>query len=375
MGVRGDRPMKLVVFGLTISSSWGNGHATLWRGLVRALAARGWSVTFFERDVGWYREHRDLTDLEGGALALYAAWEEALPRARAALAEADVAMVTSYCPDGAAAAALVREAGRPLKVFYDMDTPVTMARLARGEPVEYIGESGLAGFDLALSFTGGAALTALSERLGAPLALPLYGHVDASVHRPAPDAGARFDLSYLGTYAADRQAALEELLVLPARMRPDRSFVIAGAQYPDTFPWCDNIFFKRHLEPARHAAFYASSRLTLNVTRDAMARMGHCPSGRLFAADACGAAILTDAWEGLEDVFTPGEEILVARDGADALAAIERSDVELARIAEAGREKVLAGHTSARRAADLEAAFETALDVRAARAGARQAGE
>lgn len=367
--------MKLVVFGLTISSSWGNGHATLWRGLVGALAARGWSVTFFERDVAYYREHRDLSAIEGGALVLYEDWAAALPQARAALAEADVAMVTSYCPDGVSAADLVREAGRPLKVFYDMDTPVTMARLARGETVDYIGGAGLAGFDLALSFTGGAALTALSDRLGAPLALPLWGHVDPAVHRPAPDARRLYDLSYLGTWAADRQAALEELLVLPARMRPQKRFVIAGAQYPDTFPWCDNIFFMRHLEPAQHPAFYGSSRLTLNVTREAMARMGHCPSGRLFEAAACGAAILTDAWDGLEEVFAPGEEILVARDGADAMAALERSDAELARIAQAAREKVLARHTSARRAEDLEAAFATARASATVRAGARHPGE
>lgn len=367
--------MKLVVFGLTVSSSWGNGHATLWRGLISALAARGWSVTFFERDVAYYREHRDLGEIPGGTLALYDDWADARAKAQAALAEADVAMVTSYCPDGVAAAELVRAAARPLKVFYDMDTPVTMARLARGEPVEYIGDEGLTGFDLALSFTGGPALSALAGRLGAPLALPLYGHVDPAVHRPVEGARKLYDLSYLGTWAADRQAALEELLVLPARMRPDRRFVIAGAQYPETFPWCENIFFMRHLEPAQHPAFYGSSRLTLNITRQAMAQMGYCPSGRLFEAAACGAAILTDGWEGLSDVFTPGEEILVAHDGADALRAMERTDAELARIAEAAREKVLARHTSAKRAEDLEAAFATARASASVRAGARQPGE
>jgi spore maturation protein CgeB len=163
------------------------------------------------------------------------------------------------------------------------------------------------------------------------------------------------DLSYLGTDAEDRQAALETLLVEPARLRPERRFLIGGALYPETFPWGSNIFFVRHLPPPDHPAFFSSSRLTLNVTRQAMAEMGWCPSGRLFEAAACGTPILSDSWEGLDAFFEPGREILVARTTADAVAALDLSDAELRRIAEAARERTLAEHSSDHRARELEA--------------------
>ena len=352
--------MRICVFGLTISSSWGNGHATLWRGLVAALARRGHDVVFFERDQPFYAENRDLHALPAGELVLYAAWDDVRVRAEAAIAEADVAIVTSYCPDALAATALVREAPRALRVFYDLDTPVTLSRLRRGEDLGYVGPDGLRGFDLVLSYTGGGALDALRERLGAVRVAPLYGHVDPAVHRPvAPLERFRADLSYLGTYAADRQAALETLFVEPARAMADRRFLIGGAQYPADFPWTANIFFVRHLPPAEHPAFFASGRLTLNVTRDAMAAMGWCPSGRLFEAAACGAPILSDTWEGLDAFFEPGREILVASEGRDAVEAIGTDDAELRRIARAARERVLAEHTSDRRVLD----FERALDA------------
>src|SRR5215207_9608702 len=325
--------MKIVVFGLTISSSWGNGHATLWRGLCRALAARGHRVVFYERDVPYYAGNRDLFEVPGGELVLYADWQDVRRRAARDVADADVAMVTSYCPDGIAATDLLLTADRAARVFYDLDTPITLSRLSRGETTTFIGPRGLAGFDLVLSYTGGAALDRLRADLGATRVAPLYGHVDPDVHRPVASVP-RFvsDLSYLGTYAADRQAALETLFLEPARQRPERRFLIGGAQYPQDFPWTDNIFFVRHLPPPEHPAFFASSRLTLNVTRQAMAEMGWCPSGRLFEAAACGAPILTDTWEGLDAFFTPGSEILIARTTDDAVTALDRSDADLRRI-------------------------------------------
>src|SRR4051812_9342400 len=236
--------VKLVVFGLSISSSWGNGHATLWRALCRALARRGHRVVFFERDVPYYAGNRDLTEVPGGELVLYAEWDDVRRRAAREVATADVAMVTSYCPDGLAATDLVLAAARATRVFYDLDTPVTLSRLSAGESIGYIGPGGLSGFDLVLSYTGGAALDALRTRLGARRVAPLYGHVDPEVHRPAePLERFRADLSYLGTYAEDRQAALEALFVAPARQRPERRFLIGGAQYPKEFPWTDNIYF------------------------------------------------------------------------------------------------------------------------------------
>lgn len=237
-----------------------------------------------------------------------------------------------------------------------MDTPVTLRRLQDGERVDYLPPEGLAEFDLVLSYTGGAALDLLRTRLGARRVAPLYGHVDPAAHRPGrPRAEFRGDLSYLGTYAADRQAALERLFLAPARKRPDLRLVLGGSGYPPDFPWTANIFFVKHLPPADHPDFFASSRLTLNVTREAMAEMGWCPSGRLFEAAACGIPVLTDSWEGLGEFFTPGEEILVAATTEDALAALEMPEGDLARISRAARERVLAEHSSDARAAELVA--------------------
>ena len=351
--------MKIVIFGLTISSSWGNGHATLWRGLCRALAGRGHRIVFFERDVAYYAANRDLHEVPGGELVLYADWAEIRGRAEHELRSADAALVTSFCPDGIEATDIVLDAPRAVRCFYDLDTPVTLFNLQAGRSLTYIGPRGLSDFDLVFSYTGGAALDALRSRLGARRVLPLYGHVDPDVHRPVPIASQYVsDLSYLGTYAEDRQAALESLFVEPARRRPDLRFLIGGAQYPQNFPWSPNIYFVRHLPPAEHPAFYSSSRLTLNVTRHAMAEMGWCPSGRLFEAAACGAPLLSDSWEGLDAFFTAGEEILVAGDTADSLKALDLDDAELRHIARNARERTLSEHTSARRAGEFLAALE-----------------
>ncbi len=348
--------MKLTIFGLTITSSWGNGHASIWRGLCAALARRGHHVVFFERDVPYYATTRDYHELPGGGLQLYDDWDEVCPRARREVMDSDLAVVTSYCPDALAATALVCEADGPLRVFYDMDTPVTLAQLKGAGAVSYVGPRGLRDFDLVLSYTGGAALCELRARLGARRTAPLYGCVDPAQHRAAPPVEEyRADLSYLGTWAADRQAVLETLLLEPARRRPDLRFLIGGALYPVDFPWASNLYFVRHVPPPRHPAFYSSARLTLNITRQAMAELGYCPSGRLFEAAACGAPILSDCWPGLEEFFTPGLELLVARETKDALQALALADAELARLARRARERVLDEHTSDHRARELEA--------------------
>ncbi len=354
--------MKLVIFGLTLSSSWGNGHATLWRGLIRALVKRGHDVVFFERDVPYYAAHRDLTSLPGAQLVLYSEWDSVLPQARMHSRDADVAMVTSYCPDAVAAADLIQDdAPHARSVFYDLDTPVTLARLEAGQTVEYLPEEGLGGFDLVLSYTGGTALTALREQLGARQVAPLYGHVDPEVHRPAaPDERFNADLSYLGTYAADRQQALSALFIEPARRRPQQRFVLGGSGYPQDFPWSDNIWFVRHVAPPEHPPFFSSSKLTLNVTRRDMACMGFCPSGRLFEAAACGTPVLSDWWEGLDEFFTPGEEILIANNSDEALGALDLGPEDLARVARAARERTLDEHTSAQRADHMLALMESA---------------
>ena len=357
--------MKIVIFGLVISSSWGNGHATLWRGLCRSLAKLGHHVIFFEHDVPYYAGNRDFWQLPWGDLVLYGDWDGIVWRARQELADADVALVTSYCPDGIAAAELLLDFERTLHVFYDLDTPVTLSRLKRGETLSYIGPRGLRDFDLVMSYTGGAALDALRDGLGARRVMPLYGHVDPEVHHPVdPVERYRADLSYLGTYAQDRQAALEALFVEPARRRGDQRFLIGGAQYPQDFPWSSNIFFVRHLPPSEHPAFFSSSRMTLNVTRRDMAEMGWCPSGRLFEATACGTTVLSDNWPGLDCFFEPGREILVVRDTNDAVAALTLSTAEMQRIADAARERTLAEHTSDHRAAQFISGLEDAWDAR-----------
>lgn len=353
--------MRFVIFGLTLSSSWGNGHATLWRGLVRALARRGHRLVFFEQDVPWYAQHRDVQQMPGVDLLLYADWPAVEARARTELSKADVAIVTSYCPDAVRACRTVLDENTDaLAVFYDLDTPVTLGRLACGLPVDYLPPEGLADFDLVLSFAGGRALRALAERLGARRVAPLYGHVDPEAHCPVPAKEAyRADLSYLGTYAADRQEALHHLFVESARRRPHLRFVLGGSGYPEGFPWTSNLYFVRHVPPAAHPAFFCSSRLTLNVTRADMAVMGHCPSGRLFEAASCGTPLLSDRWDGLDAFFTPGEEILTAATTQEALDALDRTPDELRRIAERARERVLDQHTSAHRASELLRLLET----------------
>jgi spore maturation protein CgeB len=346
--------MKIVIFGLTISSSWGNGHATLWRGLLRALVAKGCRLVFYERDMPYYAATRDLNEIEGAQLVLYADWAGVSAAAARDLADCDVAIVTSYCSDALAASDLAIDTPTAISVFYDLDTPVTLSRLNGGEDVGYIGARGLRDFELVLSYTGGGALEQLRQRLGAKRVAPLYGHVDPAVHGPSVARSVyASDLSYLGTYSQDRQSTLRSLFIDAARRRSGQRFLIGGAQYPADFPWHPNIYFVWHLPPAEHAAFFSSSRLTLNVTRQPMRCMGWCPSGRLFEAAACGTPVISDAWEGLNTFYSEGSEILIARSTDDVIAALDLSDAEVGRIASAARERTLAQHTSAHRADEL----------------------
>ncbi|HYH09851.1 MAG TPA: glycosyltransferase [Thermoanaerobaculia bacterium] len=350
---------KIVIFGLTVSSSWGNGHATLWRALLRSLTSDGHEAVFFERDVPYYASTRDLHRGAGYDLVLYNEWNEALPLAESALADADVAIVTSYCPDALAATDLIMPRPDVLHVFYDLDTPVTLDRLDRGETVEYLPHDGYARFDLVLSFTGGRALGEIQSRLGAKRALPLYGSVDATAHHPvAPLPHYSADLSYLGTYAPDRQEGVERLFIGAARKLPAQRFVLGGSMYPSEFPWTENIHFFHHVPPAEHPAFYCSSKLTLNVTRGAMASRGYCPSGRLFEAAACRTPILSDTFDGLDAFFEPGKEILLARSTEEAVEALQLPSSEIARIGEAAHKRVMAEHTSDVRAREMMRAFE-----------------
>jgi spore maturation protein CgeB len=352
--------MHVVVFGLTISSSWGNGHATLWRSMVRALTDQGHSVTFYERNVPYYASTRDLWELGAGArLRLYDAPHEILREAREELHSADLALCTSFCPDGRLAADLILESNAEVRAFYDMDTPVTLNGLREGKRVEYLPEYGLSGFDLVLSYTGGRALDDLKTLLGARNVAALYGWVDPEMYRPVASTE-RFSaaLSYLGTYSEDRQATLARLFLEPAAMLPGERFVLGGAQYPEHFPWASNIFFTHHLAPAQHPEFFCSSRATLNVTRSAMAEYGYCPSGRLFEAAACGVPLISDKWDGMESFFTANEEIFLVDSAAEVVDVLSRDAAALQRVGDAGRERTLEKNTAQCRATELEVLCE-----------------
>jgi spore maturation protein CgeB len=353
--------MRIVIFGLTVSSARGNSHATLWRSLIRGLETAGHQITFFERDVPYYRAHRDLPQLAGNArLRLYTSWNDLRGEAARAASESDAAIVTSYCPDGRAACELVLESRADHRVFYDLDTPVTLTRLATGEDVPYIPARGLGDFDLVLSFTGGRALELLRQRLRARAVAPLYASVDPTAHRPVqPEPKWSAACSYLGTWSDDRQAALDALFLAPARHHPEQLFVLGGSMYPTQVEWPANIARFDHVPPFAHSAFYCSSPLTVSVTRRPMVELGYCPAGRLFEAAACGVPVLSDWWDGIDTLFTPGEELLIASNTDAALDALALPRAALAAIGQRARRRVLAEHTGARRAAELVAHLQT----------------
>jgi spore maturation protein CgeB len=353
--------VKLVVLGLSLSSSWGNGHATTYRALLRAFAERGHDVRFLERDVPWYAgDHRDLADPDFCDLRLYGSLESLDARFRDTVASADAVIVGSYVPDGVAVGRWVQRVARGVVGFYDIDTPVTLAKLAAGDH-EYLSPELIPGYDVYLSFTGGPTLQRLERQYGSPAARALYCSVDDAVYRPEARSR-RWDLSYLGTYSPDRQPTLERLLLEPARRAPDLRFCVAGPQYPDDIDWPANVERLEHVGPADHPAFYAESGWTLNVTRADMIAAGWSPSVRLFEAAACATPIISDRWDGLDTLFAPDSEIVLA-DGTDAVLRTLRQTPEPARrvMAEAARARILAGHTARRRAAELEAHLAEAM--------------
>ncbi len=345
--------MKITIFGLTISSSWGNGHATPYRALIRALHRNGHAVRFYEKDVPYYARHRDFHELKYCDLVLYPDWETVRREALAHAAESDVVMVASYCPEGERISNELFELPQPLKVFYDLDTPVTLARFAAEGGTDYLHPRQIPAFDLLLSFTGGRVLGRLENEYHARMARPLYGCVDAEEYRRvAPVPELTCDLSYMGTYAADRQEKLDTLFLEPSRRTPEMRFLLAGTLYPWGWQWPENVQRLDHVAPALHPALYSSSRATLNITRKDMADSGYCPSGRFFEAAACGCPILTDNWEGLDTFFGPDEVLRV--DSADAvIRALIADHGELETLAVRARERTLAEHSGAHRAQQL----------------------
>lgn len=342
----------IVVLGLSLSSSWGNGHATTYRALLRGLSELGHNVLFLERETAWYAANRDLPAPDYCDLKFYATLAELQQNFGPAIAAADTVIVGSYVPEGEAVIDYVLATARGMRAFYDIDTPVTLAALRRGT-APYIAARQIPAFDFYLSFSGGPTLAQLSQRHGARRPLALYCAVDADRYRPT-GAPTRWDLGYLGTYSADRQPALERLLLAPARRLPHCRFVVAGPQYPPDIAWPANVERIEHLPPDAHADFYAGQRFTLNITRAAMIALGWSPSVRLFEAAACGTPIISDRWPGLTDLLPEGEAILIA-DGADDVVAALTGVDEKARQARARRARaiILRSHTGLARARDL----------------------
>jgi spore maturation protein CgeB len=345
--------LKIVILGLSITSSWGNGHATTYRGLVRELSRRGHSVLFLERDVPWYAAARDLPCPRYGRTELYKTLDELEERFTSAVKQADLVIVGSFVPDGIAVGQWVIENARGIAAFYDIDTPVSLAALAEGT-CAYLSPVQVRLYHLYLSFTGGPLLERLEKEYGAPMARPLYCSFDPQQYffdtRPQ-----RWDLGYMGTYSPDRQSPLEELLLKPARRLKRACMVVAGPQYPDDVDWPANVERIEHLAPAEHRAFYNEQAFTLNLTRARMIAAGYSPSVRLFEAAACAVPIISDHWSGLEDFFKPGEEILIAATVDDVLRYLKDiAAAERRAIGARARARVLAEHTAAHRAAELE---------------------
>ncbi|MEY4582858.1 MAG: hypothetical protein RL701_7561 [Pseudomonadota bacterium] len=354
--------MKLSVFGLSVSSSWGSEHASLWRGLMRALAALGHQVTFYERAVPQRAAHREWTAGPAEELVLYSDFATMKQGAAPALRQTDVALVTSDCPDALAAGQLIHESAVPIRAFYDLDAPATGQRISRGEALPYIGSRGLADFDVVLSYAGGRALTELRNVLGARRVATLYDCVDPHLHAPSvPLRKFRADLSYLGAArGAEPQAALNELFLALARARADLTFAVGGTHYLTGLAGAANIKYLWQVVVHEQAAFFCSARLNLLLAPTPMAVTGYCPPARLFEAAACGAAVLTNDWPGLREFYEPGKEVIVVRDADDVLAALALSERDLAAVRRRARERTLAQHTAELRARQLSEILDQA---------------
>lgn len=343
----------VVILGLTATSSWGNGHATTYRGLLRGLASRGKRVLFLERNLPWYSANRDEPNPPGAETSIYESFDELVARFERDVERARLVVVGSYVPEGARCGEWVTSVAKGKTAFYDIDTPVTLSKLESND-AEYVTPSLIRRYHAYLSFTGGPTLRAIEARYGAQMARTLYCSVDPDKYRPL-QTPFRWDLGYLGTYSADRQPALDDLLLTPARDWQKGQFVVAGPQYPETIQWPRNVRRTIHLSPSRHARFYSAQRFTLNLTRSAMKQAGYSPSVRLFEAGACGVAIISDLWTGLDSVFRIGKEVLIAEHAQDVLRTLrDLPDADRLAVASAARRRILAEHTPEHRALQLE---------------------
>lgn len=348
--------MNIVIIGLSLSSSWGNGHATTYRSLIKGLHQEGHRVLFLERDLPWYSNNRDLHSTPHCELLFYKDPEELFTKYADAVRSADMVIAGSYLKDGVIISDWITDQSTGTTAFYDIDTPVTLSKL-RNEDYEYIDPELIPRFDLYLSFSGGPTLSVLEEQYGAASAKPLYCSVDPDLYYPET-IKRDWKMGYLGTYSTDRQPPLHELLLKPAKEMSQNRFVVAGSKYPSDIEWPKNVERFEHLPPDRHRNFYNRQQFTLNVTRKAMIEAGYSPSVRLFEAAACAVPVISDSWKGIETFFEPEKEILIARSAVEVLHFFRNvSEEERVKIGQRARKKVLSEHTSRKRARQLAKYF------------------
>jgi spore maturation protein CgeB len=363
--------MRLGFYGSSLLSAYWNGAATYYRGLLSALAERGWRITFFEPDAFERQAHRDIDPPPWAEVVVYPATPAACAAVIARAADFDVVVKASGVGVFDDELLGVFAAAKPtaLRVFWDVDAPATLAEL-RAHP-EHPLTGTLAVLDFVLTYGGGPPVIDAYESLGAPRCLPIYNAVDPATHHPAPpDPRFACDLALLANRLPDRERRVEAFFFDPARGLADRRFLLGGSGWGDK-ALADNLRWIGHVGTADHNAFNSSPLAVLNVARDSMAEVGFSPATRVFEAAGAAACLITDAWEGVELFLTPGEEILVARDGQEVKEQLTALTPKRARaIGEAARRRVLTEHTYETRAAEVDRLLRAGLSARRERPAA-----
>ncbi|WP_338661505.1 glycosyltransferase [Pararoseomonas sp. SCSIO 73927] len=361
--------MRIAFYGSSLLSSYWNGAATYYRGMLRDLAARGHHVTFYEPDAFDRQKNRDIEPPEWAEVRVYDATEDALRAVMAEAARADVVVKASgvgVFDDELIGG--VMKAARPdaIRIFWDVDAPATLAEITPAP--DHALRRALPGLDYVLTYGGGPPVIAAYEGLGARRCIPIYNALDPETHHPVPpDPRFAGDLNFLANRLPDREARVEQFFLDAAARLQDRKFLLGGNGWHDK-PMPANVRQIGHVGTRDHNAFNTSSLSVLNVARDSMAQVGYSPATRVFEAAGAGACLITDAWVGLELFLKEGEEVLVARDGADVAEHVRSLTPERAKaIGEAARARILAGHTYTRRGAEVDALLrDTAARKRSA---------